>query len=100
MASCGHYAAVTASEYWRERITLGQTTEIQVLRKGSSMQEYDFYFNPQKPTLGLYVRTGAGLPDLADPRQWVFEITLAGNELPREIVHRINTDGHAFQELD
>jgi hypothetical protein len=64
------------------------------------MQEYDLYINPQKPTLGLYVRTGAGLPDLADPKQWVFDSTLAGNELSSELVQRINADGHAFQELD
>ncbi len=64
------------------------------------MQEYDLYINPQKPTLGLYVRTGAGLPDLADPRQGVFESTLAGNELSSELVQRINVHGHAFQELD
>lgn len=64
------------------------------------MQEYDLYLNPQKPTLGLYVRAGAGLPDLAHPEQWVFDSTLAGNELSSELVQRINADGHAFQELD
>jgi hypothetical protein len=26
------------------------------------MQEFDFYINLKKPTLGLYVRNGAGLP--------------------------------------
>ena len=37
------------------------------------MQEYDLYLNPQKPAVGLYVRKGAGLPDLADPKEWVFD---------------------------
>jgi hypothetical protein len=64
------------------------------------MQEYDLYISSQKPSLGLYVRTGAGLSDFADPRQWVFESTLAGNELSTELVQRINAHGHAFQELD
>ena len=64
------------------------------------MQEYDLYINPQKPTLGLYVNAGAGLPDLADARQWIFDSTLAGNEFSSELVQRINADGHAFQELD
>ena len=36
------------------------------------MPEYDLYINPQKPSVGLYVRKGAGLPDLADPKEWVF----------------------------
>ena len=31
------------------------------------MQEYDLYINSRKPALGLYVRSGAGLPDLAHP---------------------------------
>lgn len=63
------------------------------------MQEYDLYINPQKPTLGLYVRAGAGLPDLAEPEQWVFDATLAEGELSVDLVQRINADGHAFQEL-
>jgi hypothetical protein len=69
-------------------------------KEAPSMQEYDLYINPQKPTLGLYVRTGAGLPDLTDPGQWVFDSTLAGNELSSELVQRINADGHAFEQLD
>lgn len=64
------------------------------------MQEYDLYINPQKPTLGLYVRTGAGLPDLADAGQWVLANTLAGSELPHDLVQRISVYGHAFEELD
>lgn len=64
------------------------------------MQEYDLYINPQRPTLGLYVKAGAGLPDLADSGQWVFESTLAGSELSHDLVQRINAHGHAFEELD
>jgi hypothetical protein len=41
------------------------------------MQEYDLYLNRQKPAVGLYVRKGAGLPDLADPKEWVFDGTAA-----------------------
>lgn len=36
-------------------------------------QEFDFYINLKKPTLGLYVRTGAGLPDLVDTSDWQFD---------------------------
>lgn len=64
------------------------------------MQGYDLYINPQKPTLGLYVRSGARLADLADPNQWDFASTLAEDELPASLLQRINADGHAFQELD
>lgn len=64
------------------------------------MQEYDLYINPHKPTLGLYVRSGTGLPELANPRQWVFESTLVADELSSDLVQRINANGHAFQELD
>jgi hypothetical protein len=51
--------------------------------------------NPRKPTLGLYVRTGAGLPDLADPEQWVFDGTMADFALPTELVQNIEANGHA-----
>ncbi|MGC1360279.1 MAG: hypothetical protein WA419_06690 [Silvibacterium sp.] len=84
----------------REHLSATGRLEVRYYKEAPSMQEYDLYINPQKPTLGLYVRTGAGLPDLADPRQGVFESTLAGNELSSELVQRINVHGHAFQELD
>ena len=32
------------------------------------MQDYDLYINPNKASVGLYVRKGAGLPDLADAK--------------------------------
>lgn len=64
------------------------------------MQEYDRYINRQKPSLGLYVRSGAGLTDLADPKDWIFDGTMAQMELPPELVERIETAGHAFQNMD
>jgi hypothetical protein len=66
----------------------------------SMLQEYELYINPQKPTLGLYVRTGAGLPDLVDPKQWVFDNTMTAWQLPTDLVQSIEADGHAFRELD
>jgi len=50
------------------------------------MQEYDLYINPQKPSVDFYVRTGAGLPDLANPSDWVFDGTAAQVELPPDLV--------------
>ena len=64
------------------------------------MPEYDLYINPQKPTVGLYVRKGAGLPDLADPRERAVDGTAAQGELPPDLVKRIETNGHAFRDMD
>jgi hypothetical protein len=64
------------------------------------MQEYDLYINPQKPSVGLYVRKGAGLPDLADPNEWVFDGTAAQDLLPPSLVQSIETHGHAFRDMD
>jgi hypothetical protein len=50
------------------------------------MQEYDLYVNPQKPTVGLYVRAGASLSDLAHPEQWVFDGTFTPSDLPADLV--------------
>ena len=63
------------------------------------MQEFDFYINPQRPTLGLYVRQGAGLPDLVDAKQWRLEGHVWENELPPPILKGLEANGHAFQEL-
>jgi hypothetical protein len=49
------------------------------------MQEYDLYINPQKPSVGLYVLKGAGLPDLANPSEWVFDGTAAQVDLPPDL---------------
>ena len=64
------------------------------------MQEYDLYINPRKPTVGLYVRKGAGLPDLADPNEWAFDGTAAQGELPAKLVERVEINGHAFRDMD
>ena len=64
------------------------------------MQDYDLYINPHKPRVGLYVRKGAGLPDLADAKEWTFDGSAAQGELPSELVKRIETNGHAFRDMD
>jgi hypothetical protein len=64
------------------------------------MPDYDLYINPQKPSVGLYVRKGAGLPDLANPREWVFDVTAAQGELPPDLVKKIEANGHAFRDMD
>jgi hypothetical protein len=63
------------------------------------MQEYDLYVNPRKPTVGLYVRAGASLSDLAHPEQWVFDGTFASTDLPADLVKNLEANGHAFREL-
>lgn len=65
------------------------------------MKTFDFYTNTQKPTLGLYVRKGEGLPDLAskDASQWTLAGTLSENQVPASISKEIDENGHAFQEL-
>jgi hypothetical protein len=63
------------------------------------MQQYDLYLNPKRPTLGLYVRAGAGVPDLADASEWQREGTVDASELPADVLAGVNADGHAFQEL-
>ena len=64
------------------------------------MQEFDLYLNPQKPSVGLYVHKGAGLPDLADSKEWVFDGTAAQAELPPDLVNKIKANGHAFRDMD
>lgn len=63
------------------------------------MQEFDFYINLKKPTLGLYVRKGAGLPDLADTSDWQFEGHEWESELTPVLLKELEANGHAFQEL-
>jgi hypothetical protein len=63
------------------------------------MRLFDFYTNPRKPTLGLYVRKGEGLPDLADASQWALTGTLSENQVSASIAKEIDEIGHAFQEL-
>ena len=63
------------------------------------MQEFDFYLNLKKPTLGLYVLKGAGLPDLVDTSQWQFDGHVWESELAGDILKGLEANGHAFQEL-
>jgi hypothetical protein len=65
-----------------------------------SMQEYDLYINPKKPSIGLYVRKGAGLPDLADASEWLYDGSANDVDLPPDLVRNIETTGHALRELD
>lgn len=64
------------------------------------MQEYDLYINVKKPAIGLYVRKGASLPDLADKTDWVFDGTAAKDLLPPNVVQGVAADGHAFRDMD
>jgi len=64
------------------------------------MQEYDLYINAKKPAVGLYVRSGAGLTDFADPKEWVFDGTATQDLLPPSIVEGVEADGHAFRDMD
>jgi hypothetical protein len=64
------------------------------------MQAYDLYINPHKPAVGLYVHKGAGLPDLADPEDWAFDGTAEEVELPPQLVKQVETNGHAFRDMD
>jgi hypothetical protein len=63
------------------------------------MEEYDLYINIKKPTIGLYVRKGASLPDLADKTDWVFDGTAAQDLLPASVVNGVAADGHAFRNM-
>jgi hypothetical protein len=63
------------------------------------MREFDFYLNPKRPVLGLYVLKGAGLPDLIDATQWQLEGHMGENELSPPILKGLEANGHAFQEL-
>jgi hypothetical protein len=64
------------------------------------MQEYDLYINVKKPAVGFYVRAGAGLPDFADSKDWVFDGTTAQDLLPPSIVKGVEANGHAFRDMD
>lgn len=63
------------------------------------MEEYDLYINAKKPAVGRYVRKGAGLADLADEDDWVFDGTVAQDLLPSGVVEGLTADGHAFRDM-
>ncbi len=62
-------------------------------------QEFDFYINLLKPTLGLYVRKGMGLPDLVDTKDWQFSGHVWQSELDPGMLKSLDANGHVFQEL-
>ncbi len=64
------------------------------------MREYDLYINQNKPSIGLYVSKGAGLPDIDDKADWLFDGTAAEDLLPPEVVKGVAADGHAFRSMD
>ena len=64
------------------------------------MEEYDLYINVKKPAIGLYVRKGAGLPDLDDKADWVFDGTSAQDLLPQSVIEGVSAFGHAFRDMD
>jgi hypothetical protein len=64
------------------------------------MQEYDLYVSPKKPSIGLYVRKEAGLPDLADASERLYDGSANDVDLPPDLVRNIEKTGHAFRELD
>lgn len=64
------------------------------------MQAYDLYLNLLKSSVGLYVRSGAGLPDLVNAKEWVFDGTATQADLPADLVQNIEANGHAFRDMD
>jgi hypothetical protein len=64
------------------------------------MQKYDIYINAKKPAVGLYVRAGAGLPDFADPKEWIFDGAAAQDLVPSSVVQGVEANGHAFRDMD
>lgn len=63
------------------------------------MPLYDLYINVKKPAIGIYVRHGAGLPDLKDKADWVFDGTAAQDLLPPYVIEGVEVDGHAFRDM-
>jgi hypothetical protein len=64
------------------------------------MEEYDVYINVKKPAIGLIVRKGASLPELADKADWVFDGTTFQDLLPPSVIEGVNAFGHAFRDMD
>ncbi|CAA2138373.1 hypothetical protein [Hyphomicrobium sp. ghe19] len=64
------------------------------------MQKYDLYINEKKPGIGLYVPNGSGLPDFADPKEWIFDGTAEQTLLPSNVVKSVEANGHAFRNMD
>ena len=58
------------------------------------------YLSPQRPAIGLYARAGAGLPDIADAKDWIFDGTVEKDALPSDVVKALEANGHAFRDMD
>ncbi|MCD1266968.1 hypothetical protein B5M44_22330 [Shinella sumterensis] len=43
---------------------------------------------------------GAGLPDIADAKDWIFDGTVEKDALPSDVVKAIEANGHAFRDMD
>ena len=69
------------------------------MQQTQGQQEFDLYINLAKPNLGLYVRKGAGLTDLAAPGEWQFSGHVWQSELSSATLHELESNGHAFKEL-
>ena len=67
--------------------------------KVGAMTKYDLYINEKKPGIGLYVRNGSGLPDFADPSDWIFSGTAEQDLLPSSVVEGVEANGHAFRNV-
>jgi len=64
------------------------------------MDEYDLYISEKTPSVGLYVRKGADLPDFADKAHWIYDGTAAQDLLPSSVIRDVKTNGHAFRKMD
>lgn len=64
------------------------------------MTEFDLYLNDKRPAIGLYVAQGAGLPDLADKADWLFNGTFTQGQLALAVIEGVEKDGHAFRDMD
>lgn len=93
------WAAALAASILLKRPESGQLTASN-FGKCDAMEEYDLYLNVKKPAIGLYVRKGAGLPDLADKKDWVFDGTAARDLLPPSVLEGVAASGHAFRDMD
>lgn len=64
-------------------------------------QEFDFYINQKKPTLGLYVKKGAALSDFSENEaaDWSLSGHVWQDQIAAPLLAEIEVNGHAFQEL-
>jgi hypothetical protein len=63
-------------------------------------QEYDHYINEKKLAIGLYVHSGANLPDFADPKEWIFDGASAQDLLQPSVLEGVAASGQAFRDMN